>query len=180
MYTLVKTDEVPFDDEKKPTVVDPVMPESEVTEQQNPRVRPPTPDDPPPPVEPPEPLPKVIQDPVIDDTDGGITKLPPNDGGKVSLLPPDSEMPIPLVKIAPEYPPGALAKGIEGYCTVEYTVTKTGATKDVSPVDCQPKGVFDSASIKAAAKFKYSPKVVNGEPVEVGGVQNRFVFELEK
>jgi hypothetical protein len=35
-----------------------------------------------------------------------------------------------------------------------------------------PNGVFDSAAIKAALKFKYKPKVVDGIPIVTAGVQN--------
>jgi protein TonB len=39
--------------------------------------------------------------------------------------------------------------------------------------------VFDDASVKAAHKFKYKPRVIDGEPIEVPGVQNKFTYELE-
>jgi protein TonB len=37
---------------------------------------------------------------------------------------------IPLVRIAPEYPPRALSRGIEGWVQVQFTITETGAVKD--------------------------------------------------
>ncbi len=86
---------------------------------------------------------------------------------------------LPIVKVAPKYPARAANKGTEGYCTVEYTVTKTGETRDVKVVDC-PKSVFASASTKAAQKFKYKPRVIDGEAIEVPGVRNRFTFEMAK
>lgn len=84
---------------------------------------------------------------------------------------------LPIVKVNPKYPSRALSRGIEGYCTVSYTVTTTGETRDVAENDC-PNKIFLSASIRAAEKFKYKPKVIDGEPVEVPGVRNRFIFEL--
>ena len=86
---------------------------------------------------------------------------------------------LPLVKAAAKYPPRALSAGIEGYCTVEYTVTTSGETRDVAVVDC-PQKVFASASIRAAKKFKYKPKVIDGTAIEVPGVRNRFTFEMAK
>ena len=86
---------------------------------------------------------------------------------------------LPIVKVAPIYPRRAQTRGITGYCIVEYTVTKTGSIRDPQPVDCQPEGVFESASVKASLKFKYKPRVVDGEPIEVAGVQNKFTYELE-
>lgn len=87
---------------------------------------------------------------------------------------------LPIVKVAPIYPRRAQTRGVEGYCTVEYVVTRTGAISDPQAVDCQPSGYFERASIKAASKFKYKPRVVDGEAIDVGGVQNRFTYELEK
>ena len=86
---------------------------------------------------------------------------------------------LPIVKVAPIYPRRAQTRGISGYCIVEYTVTKTGSIRDPFAVDCQPSGIFESASVKAALKFKYKPRVVDGEPIEVAGVQNKFTYELE-
>jgi protein TonB len=87
---------------------------------------------------------------------------------------------LPIVKVAPIYPRRAQTRGITGYCIVEYVVTKTGSIRDPIPVDCQPQGVFERASLKAAEKFKYKPRVVDGEPIEVAGVQNKFTYELEQ
>lgn len=87
---------------------------------------------------------------------------------------------LPIVKVAPIYPRRAQTRGITGYCIVEYTVTRTGSIKDPVAVDCSPSGVFDRASVKAAEKFKYKPRVVDGEAIEVAGVQNKFTYELEQ
>jgi len=89
---------------------------------------------------------------------------------------------LPIVKVAPIYPRRAQTRGITGFCIVTYTVTTTGAIRDPfvgSETDCSPKGIFERASIKAALKFKYKPRVVDGEPIEVAGVQNKFTYELE-
>lgn len=86
---------------------------------------------------------------------------------------------LPIVKVAPIYPRRAQSRGISGYCIVEYTVTTSGAIRNPVAVDCQPSGVFDKASVKAAEKFKYKPRVIDGEPIEVPGVQNKFTYELE-
>ncbi len=87
---------------------------------------------------------------------------------------------LPIVKVAPMYPRRANSRGVEGYCIVEYTVTKNGSIRDPQAIDCQPQGYFERASIKAAEKFKYKPRVIDGEAIDVLGVQNKFTFELEK
>ncbi len=85
---------------------------------------------------------------------------------------------LPIVKVAPAYPAKASMNGIEGHCTVEYTVTTTGATRDVRTVDGLCPAIFARASIRAAKKFKYKPRVVGGEAIEVPNVHNRFEFVL--
>lgn len=87
---------------------------------------------------------------------------------------------LPIVKVSPQYPRRAASRGIEGYCTVEYTVTKNGSVRDPVVVDAQPEGVFDRASIQAALKFKYKPRVIDGEPVDVAGVRNKFTYQLDQ
>jgi|SRR5690606_4955679 len=86
---------------------------------------------------------------------------------------------LPIVKVAPVYPARAAARGLEGYVIVEFTVTRTGTTKDIRVVESS-SSLFDRAAVEAAAKFKYKPRVINGEPVEVPGVRNRITFVLEK
>lgn len=90
---------------------------------------------------------------------------------------------MPLVQVAPEYPRAAANRGIEGFVTVEFTVTTTGSTRNVVVVDAvkkdgTPTSIFDRAAVQAAEKFKYQPRVEDGAAIEVHGVRNRFVFEL--
>ena len=89
---------------------------------------------------------------------------------------------LPIVKVAPIYPRRAQTRGISGSCIVTYTVTTTGAIRDPyieNETDCTPKGIFERASLKAALKFKYKPRVVDGQAIEVAGVRNIFTYELE-
>jgi len=39
--------------------------------------------------------------------------------------------------------------------------------------------VFERAALAAVLKFKYKPRVVDGEPIEVAGVRNKITFVLE-
>ena len=39
---------------------------------------------------------------------------------------------LPIVKVAPIYPRRAVSRGVEGYCVVEYSVTRSGTTRDGS------------------------------------------------
>ncbi|MFP3367304.1 energy transducer TonB, partial [Pseudoalteromonas sp. SIMBA_148] len=80
---------------------------------------------------------------------------------------------LPIVKVAPVYPRRALSPRIQGYVIVEFTVTKQGTVRDPQVVKAEPESLFDRAAMDAALKLKYKPRVVNGEAVEVAGVQNK-------
>ncbi len=86
---------------------------------------------------------------------------------------------LPIVKVAPVYPSRASSRGLEGNCIVEFTVTRTGAVQDVSVVECT-SSLFERASTQAALKFKYKPRVIDGEPVDVTGVQHLITFLMER
>lgn len=87
---------------------------------------------------------------------------------------------VPLVRIAPEYPPRAARMGISGWVLLEFTVTAAGTTDDVRVVDSDPPGTFDRAATRAVEKFKYRPKIENGKPVPRSGVQIVLRFEPNK
>ena len=85
----------------------------------------------------------------------------------------------PIFKVEPVYPRRALQLELEGYVIVEFDVTETGSVENVTVVQAEPKGVFESAARRAAEKFRYRPKVVNEKAVRVSGVRNKITFELE-
>ncbi|QQD18036.1 energy transducer TonB [Spongiibacter nanhainus] len=177
MPYLIETADKTLDEKPRTKLADIQMPETDIeTRKDQKPEKPKVPDEPPPDMEQPE-----MDDPnpemeVVNMTPSQSLDLTNKTGG---LSASDGEY-LPIVKVAPIYPRRANSRGVEGYCTVEYTVTKSGTTRDVTPVDCNPPGYFERASVKAAEKFKYKPRVVDGEPIEVPGIQNRFTFELEK
>lgn len=143
------------------------------------KVRKPKP--PPPPDEPPPTAPKQTFDSTAStmgvDVSAVQVKVDLNVGGTGGFSS-DGEY-LPIVKVAPVYPRRAQTRGIEGYVIVEFTVTKLGSVVNPVVVEAQPPGIFDNAALQAALKFKYKPKVVDGEPIDVAGVRNRITFELE-
>ena len=86
---------------------------------------------------------------------------------------------LPIVKVAPIYPARAASRGLEGYVILEFTVTRAGTVRDVFVVE-STSSIFERAATTASYKFKYKPRVIDGEPVEVPGVRNKITFVLEK
>jgi protein TonB len=100
-------------------------------------------------------------------------------GLNMGVAPSDTDA-TPLVRVSPIYPPRATERGIEGYVVVRYTIAVNGTVKDPEVIDSKPSRIFDRAAIRAVKKWKFKPKIVDGEAVEQPGKVIRFPFELEK
>lgn len=84
-----------------------------------------------------------------------------------------------IVGAPAEYPRRALRRNVEGSVVVSFTVTKTGDVADVQVVEADPEGYFEEAVIDAVEKYKFQPRIVNGNPVETKGISRRVVFKLQ-
>ena len=138
------------------------------------------PDPPPPPDEPPpnQPKPIISSDHTIGAEIKPVEVNVDVDASGIGDFSGDGEY-LPIVKVAPIYPRRALMRNIEGSVLLSLTVTTTGAVRDPIVIEAKPPGFFERAAITAALKFKYKPKVVDGTPVEVTGVMNRIIFEMQ-
>lgn len=88
---------------------------------------------------------------------------------------------IPLQRIAPQYPRQAARDGVTGYVKVEFTVNPDGSVRDARAIESKPRGVFDASAITAALKWKFKPKVQDGQAVaQKGVVQIDFSLEGEE
>jgi TonB family protein len=67
--------------------------------------------------------------------------------------------------IDPTYPAAALHNRIEGWVELMFTITETGAVRDIEVMDAQPRGVFESAATQAVGNWRYRPRLANGQPV---------------
>ncbi|HEX9875435.1 MAG TPA: TonB family protein [Gammaproteobacteria bacterium] len=96
--------------------------------------------------------------------------------GKVGFGVSDGEY-LPIVKVAPVYPARALARKLEGHVLLEFVVTRTGVVRDVKVIESTAP-LFERPAIEAALKFRYKPRVIDGEAVEVAGVRNMITFTM--
>jgi protein TonB len=177
MQYLVATGDAALDESATGSLLEFIrVEEPEVINRKEPFKRPPLPEDPPPEPMPPDMQiinPDVMMIPVTATAVSTGIELEQGDTG----LGGDDEY-LPIVKVRPIYPSNALVRGIEGYVLVEFTVTREGTVQDIEVVESEPEGVFDRAAIQAAAKFKYRPRFIHGEAIEVTGVRNRIAFEI--
>ena len=119
------------------------------------------------------------------DVEGAVARLSPtiNVQGALSrtaMVAGSDRDVIPLVRIPPDYPARALARGLEGWVEVQFTITPTGTVRNAKVVNAEPPGIFDDAALKSIARWRYNPKIEGGTAVERVGVQTVIRFQLEK
>jgi protein TonB len=78
---------------------------------------------------------------------------------------------IPLQRIPPQYPRDAARNGITGWVQLEVLVNPDGTVRSARVLESKPKGLFEAAAMQAVLRWKFKPKVVNGQPVEQKGAQ---------
>ncbi len=179
MVTLIKSNSQEAVDSKQQKIVDIHMPERKIETQYD-TTKPDKPEEP-------QAQPEDMPEPEYDTPDVGKQTLtmsapvvkPELDVKGGGFAGGDGEY-LPIVKVEPRYPSRALSRGIEGWVIVEFTVTTNGSVRDPVVVESSPANTFDQAAIQAALKFKYKPRVVDGEPVEVPGVRNKITFAIAK
>ena len=169
--TLLITAEFEIPEPTKTFIIDIVKP-FEMTD----IPEPPLPESPPEPVAPPQPPKAEIGGTIPIGFEAEPIKLPGLEPGGLQLS--DGTY-LPLVQVQPAYPRRAMSRGIEGYTIVEFDITKEGLVKDPRIIEAHPSPVFNAASIAAIQKFKFKPRVEDGNPVTVYGARNKFRFELE-
>jgi len=86
---------------------------------------------------------------------------------------------MPLVRVEPDYPESASRQGLEGWVVVEFTVTSSGVVKDPRVLHAEPQRIFDQAAMKSVLRWRYSPQVENGVPVDKQA-RVKIVFQLPK
>ena len=179
MQSLIQSGGSALTDAPKGSVLDFVRVKKEEAVQKKDRKpkKPPKPKEPPPDMAPPQmdaPSPENVTSGM--DFGADVAADISLDGG-LALESGDGEF-LPIVRVSAVYPRRALQRGIEGYVDVEFTVSKLGSVINPKVTQASPAGIFDQAALDATLKYKYKPRVVNGEPMEVSGVEVRVKFEL--
>jgi len=120
-----------------------------------------------------------------------ITSTPHVSSGAIEMTPPSFKAEVnisrggwnsgegdfmPIFTIPPKYPRRAERSGITGYVVVKFTVTKNGSVRNPQVIESKPNKIFDAAAIKAVAKYKFKPRVIEGEALEVAGVTQTIKF----
>jgi len=72
---------------------------------------------------------------------------------------------IPVVRVAPAYPRRAKQARIEGWVTMEVLIRPDGTVSGAKVMESDPPRLFDDAAIAAMQRWKFRPKMVDGNPV---------------
>jgi TonB family protein len=72
-----------------------------------------------------------------------------------------------LSKVNPVYPPDLQAQGVEGTVLIDAVISKEGVPLSVKVQNSAVNPEFADAAIDAVRQWRYSPTLLNGEPVEV-------------
>ncbi len=137
--------------------------------ERKPPKKPPPPDKPPPPpklsvqdTSKPPPTPLDIETPNIDVPFGGsgpyIGSWSPGDPAAEGDV-------VPIVRINPQYPREALLKGIEGWVKVKFIILEDGSVDSPTVIEAEPNRLFNRAAIRAILRWKFKPRIVDGQPV---------------
>lgn len=90
----------------------------------------------------------------------------------------ESEL-LPLVRVEPNYPRKAARSGTEGWVEVKFTVLEDGSVSAAEIVKAEPRRVFNREALRAIARWKFQPKIIDGKPVRQVATQV-IQFKLSK
>lgn len=83
----------------------------------------------------------------------------------------------PMVRIQPQYPPRAAERGLSGYCLMRFDVSPDGTPTNIEAFDCS-SSMFSRNSVRAVERWRYEPKIENGNAVWRRGVETRLEYQL--
>lgn len=76
------------------------------------------------------------------------------------------------------YPDKARRQRIEGWVKFNYLVNTQGNVEKVEIVESNPPRVFDRVVMKEVYRWKYKPRIVEGQALETQVVDRKYVFQL--
>lgn len=78
---------------------------------------------------------------------------------------------LPLQRIPPQYPRDAARSGITGWVQLEVLVNADGSVRSAKVIDAKPRGIFEASAVQAVMRWKFKPKIKDGQPIEQKGSQ---------
>lgn len=110
-----------------------------------------------------------------------VSGLPPVGPGDIEVDPRPMAAdgnPIPVVRLNPVYPDRLATRGVEGQCTLIFDIMPNGQTANVRILNCSNTG-FETASVRAVERWRYSPQIRNGQPEVYRGATTQLIYRLD-
>lgn len=85
----------------------------------------------------------------------------------------------PIARTPPDYPPGALKDGVEGYVQLEFDVTAFGTVENVRIVESSAE-LFEEPAVRAISTWRYLPRISGGKRAPSLDVQTIIRFALSR
>lgn len=85
---------------------------------------------------------------------------------------------LPYFVIKPDKP--AKANSDTGWVLLEMTITEDGRVKDPRVIESNPKGVLDEVTLTSARKWRFKPKIKDGERLSQPNTRARVVFQGDR
>jgi TonB family protein len=86
----------------------------------------------------------------------------------------------PVEFVSPEYPSSAEKSNIEGFVVLQFDITKTGNTDNITVVDATPEGIFDESAKAALEQWKYKPAIKGGVARRQTGLLVQLDYKLDQ
>jgi len=84
----------------------------------------------------------------------------------------------PISHVSPDYPEAAAKANTEGYVVLQFDITETGTTDNITVVKSSPEGVFDKSASSALKQWQYKPRVQNGQALRQTGLLVQLDYKL--
>lgn len=84
----------------------------------------------------------------------------------------------PVKRVPPVYPEHAVNNEIEGEVVLQFDITESGATDNITVVKSSPEGVFDKSAVNALKQWKYKPRIQGGAAQRQSGLLVQLDFRL--
>lgn len=75
--------------------------------------------------------------------------------GAAPALPPNDAAAVATQQVSPTYPAAQKDKGVDGCVVVSFAIDAEGRPDKIAVVDSQPRGAFDSATLKAFKRWRF-------------------------
>lgn len=113
-----------------------------------------------------------------DDPTGGVvgTGFSTTDGTSDAGATANAE---PIERVKPEFPQEAALKGIEGWVLLRFDISEDGRVENIEVVSANPRNMFERKARDAVRKWKYAPRMSNGQAVKVIGREVQIDFKFD-